>query len=80
MRTDGLFDFRIVQVPFKQYNKPISLYPISDIHRDSPNFANQIWQNFKEEVANDPNQKLFILIGDTLSVALYAFLKDNGYI
>ena len=66
MKTDGLFDYRVVEVPFSKYNEPISLYPMSDIHRDSPNFAHGVWENTLDDIKRDKNQKLFILIGDTL--------------
>jgi len=63
---DGLFDFRVVEVPFSKYNQPISLYPISDVHYNNPNFARDKWEDLKEEVKKDRNQKYFLILGDTL--------------
>jgi predicted phosphodiesterase len=68
MKTDGIFDFKVVEVPFSKYGEQISLYPISDIHYNSPNFARQVWEDFKERVKRDKNQKIFILLGDQMDM------------
>ena len=58
MKTDGIFDYKVVDVPFESYNKPISLYCISDVHRNSPACAVDRWISFLEQAKADKNQKL----------------------
>ena len=74
MRTDGMFDYRVVEIEFDRYNEPISYYPLSDIHFDSPNFAHDVWSDFWYQVDRDPNKKIFSLGGDILSSVF-----DNEY-
>jgi len=74
MRTDGMFDYRVVEIEFDRYNEPISYYLLSDIHFDSPNFAHDVWSDFWYQVDRDPNKKIFSLGGDILSSVF-----DNEY-
>ena len=81
MKTDGLFDFRVVEVPFQRYGEEISLYPISDIHFGSPNFAAERWGKFLDEVKKDKRPKLFIFLGDifdALSTSERRFVLAGG--
>jgi len=64
MKTDGLFDFRVVRVPFSKYGEQISLYCISDVHRNSPACAVDRWHSFLDTAKADRNQKMFLFLGD----------------
>lgn len=80
MRTDGIFDYRVVEVEFEKYNQPISYYPLSDIHFDSPNFAHDTWDDFWYQVDRDENKKIFTLGGDTFdkfSTTERRIIRDN---
>lgn len=64
MKTDGIFDFRVVYAPFKRYGQQISLYCISDVHRNSPACASDKWHQFLETAREDRNDKYFLFLGD----------------
>jgi len=64
VKTDGLFDYRVVKAPFKKYGQQISLYCISDVHRNSPACAADRWHQFLEGAKEDRNDKYFLFLGD----------------
>jgi len=61
-----LFDFRVIRIPFKKYGKPISIYPLFDIHYNAENFSRDKWERFLEGVRNNKNDKYFLFGGDIL--------------
>lgn len=65
MKTDGLFDYRVVEIP-GQYDKPINLIFRGDEHWNSPQFARETWEEDNEiirrECSNMPTY--FIKTGD----------------
>ena len=66
MKTDGKFDFRVVEVPAK-YNRDIHLIFLGDEHFNGPNFAYKRWQADMEDLKNLCNKEnvYFIKTGDT---------------
>ena len=64
MKTDGIFDFCEIEIPLYKYNKPIHLYAIGDVHRNSPNCDVKKWKEFLAEVKKDRPETYFILVGD----------------
>lgn len=65
MKTDGLFDYRVVEIP-GQYNKPINIIFRGDEHWNSPQFARETWEEdnelIKQEIEKTPTY--FIKTGD----------------
>ena len=49
MKTDGLFDYRVIEIPAK-YGKPINLIFQGDVHFNSHNFARKRWDFDREEI------------------------------
>lgn len=49
MRTDGIFDFRVVEIP-ASYNKPLNIFFHGDEHFNSPNFASKKWHQDLEDM------------------------------
>lgn len=49
MKTDGLFDFRVVEIP-ASYNKPLNLIFRGDIHFNSPAFADERFDRDNEDL------------------------------
>jgi UDP-2,3-diacylglucosamine pyrophosphatase LpxH len=65
MRTDGLFDYRVVHIPGK-VNEEIILYGIGDVHWNSPGFAREKFQHDMNEIREKCKKQrvYFILTGD----------------
>jgi hypothetical protein len=65
MRTDGRFDFKVVEIPAK-YNEPITIFFHGDDHFNSPNHAKKKWlqdnEDMKEHCKKHPTY--FIKTGD----------------
>ena len=82
MRTDGLFDYRVVEVPAK-YGQPINLIFRGDEHWNSPQFARTEWENDNERIKKVIKQSptYFIKTGDifeALSTSERAFFNNGN--
>jgi hypothetical protein len=66
MKTDGIFDFRVIEVPAK-HNRPINLIFQGDIHYNSHNFARTRFEFDREEISSliKKEQTYLINTGDT---------------
>lgn len=66
MKTDGVFDFRVVHIPAK-YGQDINLIFQGDEHFNSHNFARATWERDKEDIKEicKKNPTYFIKTGDT---------------
>lgn len=53
MKTDGIFTTKVVEVPFKKYNEPITLWASGDWHYNSPNCDKEKFDEFIEEAQGD---------------------------
>lgn len=65
MKTDGLFDFRVIQIPAK-YNQPITLFFHGDEHYNSPAFAKTKWLDDLEKMQESCKEgpTFFVKTGD----------------
>lgn len=64
MRTDGIFNLASYHVRCKS-GQTFHLIPFGDVHRDSPAFADDKWNEFLEYAKSVPNA-LFLGMGDYL--------------
>lgn len=83
MKTDGLFDYRVVEIP-ASYGKPINLFFQGDEHFNSPNFAQKKWLEDLEDMrrACRERQTYFIKTGDVfeaLSTSERHSFSNGGY-
>lgn len=62
MKTDGIFDFKSVEIPAK-YGEAINLIFLGDIHWNSPGFARKEWENDCDKLKKIKNA-YFIKTGD----------------
>lgn len=65
MRTDGVFSLRGIRVAAKP-GQMIRLIPFGDVHRDSPHFAHDKWQEFLHYAKGVAHESLFLGMGDYL--------------
>lgn len=82
MRTDGIFDYRVVQLG-TQYNKPINIIFLGDEHFNSPGFAAQKWKQDMAELKELCRKETvyFIKTGDTFEALSTSERKhfSNGF-
>ena len=79
MKTDGLFDFRCVEIP-AVYNKPINLIFRGDVHFNSPAFARREFEDDSRRIQEIPNPKWFISTGyvfESLSTSERHFFSNG---
>ena len=82
MKTDGLFDYKVVEIPAK-YNQDINVIFLGDEHFNSPNFARKEWENdierIKEIARKSPTY--FVKTGDIFEALStserYTFCSGN---
>jgi hypothetical protein len=65
MRTDGLFTLQEYVVKGWKIDKPLSLIPFGDVHRDSPAHSNKKWKEFCDYGASKKDA-IFLGMGDYL--------------
>jgi hypothetical protein len=65
MRTDGMFTLQEFVVSNWKYDKPLSLIPFGDIHRDSPAHSDHKWKEFCEYGKRNKDA-IFLGMGDYL--------------
>jgi predicted phosphodiesterase len=65
MRTDGIYNLKVVEVPAK-YGEAITIYFIGDVHWNSPGFAREKWEYDRERMKREAKhgKVYFILDGD----------------
>ena len=66
MKTDGLFDYRVVEIPAK-YNESINIIFTGDHHFNSPGFADKRWRQDMDELSLlcKREKVYFVNTGDT---------------
>ena len=64
-------------ITYKQFDKDITIYPISDVHLGALEHNADEWEKFIDKIKNEPNSYL-ILNGDLMNNAKVEnhFLKD----
>lgn len=83
MKTDGLFDYKVVEIPAK-YNQPINLFFVGDEHFNSPCFARTKWEADMAEMreACRKGNTYFIKTGDVfeaLSTSERHIFSNSGF-
>lgn len=79
MKTTGLFTTHRVEIE-AEHNKPFTLIPFGDVHRDSDLHAHDEWKDFLSYAKSKPNA-LFLGMGDYtdgVSTSERIVLSDSG--
>lgn len=69
-----LDDLKPIVVDFP-YGQDVVIYPISDLHYGSPQFAKKMWSDFTEKVMSEPNSYI-VIAGDMLNNALKSSVSN----
>lgn len=69
-----LDDLKPIVVDFP-YGQDIVIYPISDLHYGSPQFAKKMWADFTEKIMSEPNSYI-VIAGDMLNNALKSSVSN----
>lgn len=66
MKTDGIFDYRVIEIPAK-YGRPINIFFQGDEHWNNPGFARKRWEFDREEIRAylKKEQTYLVKTGDT---------------
>ena len=66
MKTEGLFTTHVKTVKFQEYNKPIKLWFLADVHANSKNHSRTLFDSFLQEASQNDYQHIFLSLGDSL--------------
>lgn len=66
MRVEGLFTTVCRVVKFQEYNKPIKLWFLADVHHNAKNHSKSLFDSFLREASQKDYQHIFLSLGDSI--------------